>query len=204
MSTWVKWRSDAIEILNCIKSFTECTKSAQNLGVKWRQDALSQRSTRILEVILPNFLWGWQLNGVRTRSICRDFCLYTVSISGWRLLAGDGLEKREPRLGVAVISGFGRGSRGIDYPQNRLSFRLRLSSMTALSSASRFSCAGVVYHPPAPRTSQKAFNRRQKTRRRLAFHAKCFLTTTHCRYFSVTTNQKLSTTLATRKKNIQL
>ena len=35
-------------------------------------------------------------------------------------------------------------------PQNRLSFRLRLSSMTALSSASRFNCAGAVYHPPAP------------------------------------------------------
>ena len=53
---------------------------------------------------------------------------------------------------------FGRGASIIDYPQvivnfspqNRLSFRLRLSSMTALSSASRFSCAGVVYHPPAP------------------------------------------------------
>ena len=53
---------------------------------------------------------------------------------------------------------FGRGACVIDYPQvivnfspqNRLSFRLRLSSMTALSSASRFSCAGVVYHPPAP------------------------------------------------------
>ena len=53
---------------------------------------------------------------------------------------------------------FGRGVNVIDYPQvivdlssqNRLSFRLRLSSMTALSSASRLSCAGVVYHPPAP------------------------------------------------------
>ena len=68
------------------------------------------------------------------------------------------LEKREPRFSVVVISDFGRGSRGIDYPrslnnrspQNRLRLRLRLSSMTALSSPSRLSCAGVVYHPPAP------------------------------------------------------
>ena len=148
-------------------------KSAQNLGVKWRNDALSQRSTRILEVILPNL--GSYLTEFFTRLTIKRrhdaldllrFCLYTVSISGWRFLAGDGwrflagdgLEKREPRLNVAAISDFGSGSRGNNYPQvivdlspqNRLSFRLRLSSMTALSSASRFSCAGVVYHPPAP------------------------------------------------------
>ena len=68
------------------------------------------------------------------------------------------LEKREPRLNVAATLNLERGSRSIDYPQvivnrspqNRLSFRLRRSSVTALSSASRFNCAGVVYHPPAP------------------------------------------------------
>ena len=117
------------------------------------------------------------------------------------------LEKREPRLNVAATLNLERGSRSIDYlqvivnfsPQNRLSFSLRRSSLTALSSASRFNCIT----PQPPRTSQKAFNRRQKTRRRLAFHAKCFLTTPHCRYSSVATNQKLSTTLATRKKNIR-
>ena len=68
------------------------------------------------------------------------------------------LEKREPRLNVATTVNLERGSRSIDYlqvivarnPQNRLRLRLRLSSMTALSSPSRLSCAGVVYHPPAP------------------------------------------------------
>ena len=68
------------------------------------------------------------------------------------------LEKREPRLNVATTLNLERGSRSIDYPQvivnispqNRLRLRLRLSSMTALSSPSRLSCAGVVYHPPAP------------------------------------------------------
>ena len=124
------------------------------------------------------------------------------------------LEKREPRLNVAATLNLERGSRSIDYlqvivnrsPQNRLSFRLRLSSVTALSSASRFNCAGVVYHPPAPPYVAKSIQTdslRYATVASLAFHAKCFLTTPHCRYSSVATNQKLSTTLATRKKNIR-
>ena len=95
--------------------------------------------------------------------ICRRWVVAGGAVVGWSqavpsLGGRRRLEKREPRLSVAVISDFGRGSRDNDYPQvivarnsqNRLRLRLRLSSMTALSSPSRFSCAGVVYHPPAP------------------------------------------------------
>ena len=57
--------------------------------------------------------------------------------------------------------------------QKRLSFRLRLSSVTALSSASRFNCAGGFITPQPPRRQKNAFNRRRKAWRRLAFHAKC-------------------------------